>query len=175
MIDLDESETIVAMAVHRPGEKLLVASTTGHGFIVEEDAVVAMTRKGKQVLNVKSPAEAVVCVPAGGDTIAVLGENRKLLLFPAAELNELTRGRGVRLQRYSKDGLADARTFNAAEGLTWIDASGRTWTVNEFKDWMGSRAQAAAWRQRAFRAPTGSTPGAELRPAQGLVRPRRRP
>ncbi len=150
IIDLEESETIVAMVVYRPGEKLLVASTTGYGFIVDEDAVVAMTRKGKQVLNVKTPAEAVVCAPAGGDTIAVLGENRKLLLFPAAELNELTRGRGVRLQRYAKDGLADARTFNRAEGLTWIDASGRTWTVTEFADWEGARAQAGRTAPKGF-------------------------
>jgi len=150
MIDLDESEAIVAMAVHRPGARLLVAATTGHGFIVEEDGVVAMTRKGKQVLNVARPAEAAVCVPAGGELIAVIGDNRKLLIFPTAELNELTRGRGVRLQRYAKGGLADARTFDAAHGLTWIDASGRTCTAGDLADWRGTRAQAGRLAPRNF-------------------------
>ncbi len=142
MIDLEETHDIVEAFVHAPGRKLLVASTAGYGFVVREDDVVAMTRKGKQVLNVTAPDEAALCTPADGDTVAVLGENRKLLCFPLAELNEMARGRGVRLQRYRDGGLADARVFTRAEGLVWTDASGRNRVVSELADWMGSRAQA---------------------------------
>jgi topoisomerase-4 subunit A len=118
--------------------------------VVPEDAVVAMTRKGRQVLNVAAPAEAVLAAPAGGDHVAVLGDNRKLLIFPLAELNEMTRGRGVRLQRYARGGLADAKAFSARDGLTWIDASGRTFTVSDFREWLGSRAQAGRMVPKGF-------------------------
>jgi topoisomerase-4 subunit A len=150
MIDLGEDEAIAALMVHRPGGKLIVAASTGHGFVVPEDAVVAMTRKGRQVLNVAAPAEAVLAAPAGGDHVAVLGDNRKLLIFPLAELNEMTRGRGVRLQRYARGGLADAKAFSARDGLTWIDASGRTFTVSDFREWLGARAQAGRMVPKGF-------------------------
>ncbi|RMF08160.1 MAG: DNA topoisomerase IV subunit A [Alphaproteobacteria bacterium] len=150
MIDLEENHDFVEAFVHVPGRKLLVASSAGYGFIVREDDVVAMTRKGKQVLNVTPPDEAVVCVPAEGDTVAVIGENRKLLCFPLSELNEMSRGRGVRLQRYRDGGLSDARVFSRAEGLSWTDSSNRTWTVTELDDWMGARAQAGRLPPKGF-------------------------
>jgi topoisomerase-4 subunit A len=150
MIELEENHDIVEMFVHQPGRKLLVASSAGYGFIVSEDDIVAMTRKGKQVLNVSEPDEALVCAPGDGDMVAVIGENRKMLCFPLKELNEMSRGRGVRLQRYKDGGMADAKTYAKAEGLTWIDSSDRTWTVTELRDWTGSRAQAGRLPPKGF-------------------------
>ncbi len=150
MVELEENHDIVEMFVHQPGRKLLVASSAGYGFVVGEDDVVAMTRKGKQVLNVSQPDEAVVCAPADGDMVAVIGENRKMLCFALKELNEMTRGRGVRLQRFKDGGLADIKTYNKKEGLTWIDSSNRTWTVNDLKDWTGARAQAGRLPPKGF-------------------------
>lgn len=150
MIEMEENHDIVEMFVHQPGRKLLVASSAGYGFIVSEDDVVAMTRKGKQVLNVSEPDEALVCAPADGDMVAVIGENRKMLCFPLKDLNEMSRGRGVRLQRYKDGGMADAKTYSKDEGLTWIDSSNRTWTVTELRDWTGTRAQAGRLPPKGF-------------------------
>ncbi len=152
MADLDASDAIIALFVYQPGRKLLVASTEGNGFVVPEDECMANTRKGKQVLNVKLPVEALVCRPVeeGDDQVAVVGENRKLLIFPLADLPEMTRGKGVRLQKFKDGGLSDARTFNLAAGLTWTDSSGRTWTVTELAEWMGARAQAGRLPPKGF-------------------------
>ncbi len=150
MIEMEENHDIVEMFVHQPGRKLLVTSSAGYGFIVSEDDVVAMTRKGKQVLNVSEPDEALVCAPADGDMVAAIGENRKMLCFPLKDLNEMSRGRGVRLQRYKDGGMADAKTYSKDEGLTWIDSSGRTWTVTELRDWTGARTQAGRLPPKGF-------------------------
>ncbi|MGE0253831.1 MAG: DNA topoisomerase IV subunit A [Alphaproteobacteria bacterium] len=143
MIDLANDADIVALFVHRPGRKLLLASSDGRGFVVAEDDVVAQTRAGRQVLNVSTPAEATVCVPAAGDHVAVLGGNRKLLVFALDELPEMARGRGVRLQAYAKGELVDARTFMLADGLpTRTGERTRTFTADELAEWRGKRAQA---------------------------------
>ncbi len=152
MADMDAADAIVALFVHQPGRKLLLASTEGNGFLVPEDECVANTRKGKQVLNVKMPVEALICRPLqeGDDHLAVVGENRKLLVFPLSELPEMTRGKGVRLQKYKDGGLSDARAFRLADGLTWTDSSGRTWTVNDLAEWAGARAQAGRMPPKGF-------------------------
>jgi len=150
MIDLDESHDVVELFVHRPGRKLIVASHEGNGFIVPEDEVVAMRRAGKQVLNVTGTDEAVACATVQGTHVAVIGENRKLLIFPVKELNEMTRGKGVRLQRYAEKGLADIKTFTLKEGLTVYDKSGRARTHTDLKDWVGARAQAGRLPPRGF-------------------------
>ena len=142
MIDLDETDEILEGFVHKPGRKLLVASNIGNGFIVAEDEVVAQTRKGKQILNLGEGERAALCRPAGGDSVAVLGDNRRLLIFPLAEVNEMTRGRGVRLQKYREGGLADVQVFDSAAGLRVGDPSGRVRTLSELADYHGSRAQA---------------------------------
>ncbi len=149
MVDIGRDQDITTMFVHNPGQKLLIASTAGNGFIVAEDDVIANTRKGKQVLNVKAPDEALVCRPANGDMVAVIGDNRKLLIFPREQLNEMSRGRGVRLQKYKDGGLSDAKIFIAEEGLTWKNA-GRTFTVKGFSDWLGNRAQAGRMPPNGF-------------------------
>src|SRR5215471_4268249 len=116
-IDLPPEADIVTMFVHVPGRKLLVAATTGHGFITNEDEAVAMTKNGKRVVNVKPGVEAAVCRPSAGDHVAVVGENRKLLIFKIEEVPEMNRGQGVYLQRYKDGGLLDALTFTWKEGL----------------------------------------------------------
>ncbi|HRK70362.1 MAG TPA: DNA topoisomerase IV subunit A [Micropepsaceae bacterium] len=149
-IDLSNEEDLVALFVHKPDRKLLVASRTGHGFVVPENDVLAMKRGGKQVLNVAPGAEgeAALCVPAIGDHVAVIGENRKMVIFPLSDVPEMGRGRGVILQRFKDGGLEDARVFALAEGLP--DANDRVWPKPELKDWMGARGQAGRLPPRGF-------------------------
>ncbi|MGQ0664752.1 MAG: DNA topoisomerase IV subunit A [Pseudomonadota bacterium] len=141
MVEMGNDADVVEFVVHKPARKLLVASSDGRGFVVAEDEVVAQTRAGKQVLNVAGAVEARACRPVEGDTVAVIGENRKLLLFPIAELPEMTRGRGVILQRYKDGGLADVKVFALADGLSWRSGSGLR-TESYLRDWRGRRAQA---------------------------------
>jgi topoisomerase IV subunit A len=152
MVDLEENHAFVEIFVHEPGRKLLIAATSGHGFVVPEDEMVAMTRKGKQVMNLTEPEEARLCVPVDGDTVATIGENRKMLIFPLEEVNEMARGKGVRLQRYKDGGLSDIRVFKKNEGLTWLDPAGRTFTLPfaELTDWVGQRSQAGRLAPRGF-------------------------
>lgn len=152
MIDIEDAGDCVELIVHQPGRKLLVASLSGYGFVAAEDDVIAMTRKGKQILNVKAPDEAAVCAPVSGDSVAVIGDNRKLLLFPLSELPEMPRGKGVRLQRYRDGGLADAKTFAKKEGLVYIDAAKRSFTLAsaDLRDWWGARAAAGRLPPRGF-------------------------
>jgi len=143
MVNIGNAEEIVALMVHKPGRKLIVASSDGRGFVVPEDEVVAQTRNGKQILNLAADAEAQACSVAEGDHVAVIGENRKLLIFPIEQLPEMNRGRGNRLQRYKDGGLSDVKVFTLAEGLAWHGGSRtRTLTKAELKNWLGSRAQA---------------------------------
>jgi topoisomerase-4 subunit A len=152
MIELEESADIVAAFPYKAGLKLLVATTEGRGFVVPTDDVVANTRKGKQVLNVEAPVAAMLAVPAEGDHVAIIGQNRKLLCFPISEVAEMGRGKGVKLQRYKDGGLSDAKTFKLEDGLTWLDTSGRTWTVAqaELIEWLGHRAEAGRLPPKGF-------------------------
>jgi len=150
MVDLPNEADIVEVLIHKPGRKLLVASTAGDGFIVPEDEVVAQTRGGKQVLNLRSPARAQVCRPVNGDHVACVGDNRKLLVVSLDELPELARGKGVRLQKYKDGGLSDAITFYRADGLTWRDPAGRTRTVTDLGEWTGKRAGSGRMAPRGF-------------------------
>ena len=152
MVDLEENQDFGECFVHEPGRKLLVASTAGYGFVVPEEEVVASTRKGKQILNVTAPEEAKICVPVDGDHVATIGDNRKMLVFPLDEMNEMTRGKGTILQRFKDGGLADVRVFTKKEGLTWLDGAGRTFTLSwsELKEWVGQRAQAGQIAPKGF-------------------------
>ncbi|HEY5238866.1 MAG TPA: DNA topoisomerase IV subunit A [Rhizomicrobium sp.] len=147
-IDLPPESDVIDMFVHMEGRKLLLAATSGHGFVTSEDEAVAMTRSGKRVMNVADGGEAVACAFVSGDTVAVTGENRKLLIFPLTDLPEMARGRGVILQRYKDGALLDAATFTWKEGLR--DQNGRTWTPTELKEWKGERAQAGRLVPRGF-------------------------
>ena len=152
MVDLEENHAFVEIWVHEAGRKLVIAATSGHGFVVPEDEMVAMTRKGKQVMNLTEPEEARLCVPADGDLVAVIGENRKMLIFPLEEVNEMARGKGVRLQRFKDGGLSDVSVFKKTDGLSWLDPVGRTFTLpmSELKDRLGERAQAGRLAPRGF-------------------------
>jgi len=140
----------VELLVHDPARKLLIASSGGNGFIVSESEVYAATRKGKQALNLGKGERAVVCTTAEGDSVAVVGDNRKLLVFGLDEVNEMSRGRGVRLQRYRGAALSDARVFTRADGLQWRDSAGRTRTVTDLDEWTGARASAGKPAPRGF-------------------------
>ena len=150
MVDLPNEAEIVALFIHQPGNKLLLASSAGDGFIVPEDDVIAQTRAGKQVLNVKGETRAKVCSTVTGDHVACVGENRKVLLFPLDELPEMGRGKGVRLQKYKDGGLSDATTFTLADGLSWLDPAGRTRTETELAEWTSKRATAGRMAPRGF-------------------------
>ena len=152
MADMQAGDDIVTLLVHEPGCMLLMGASDGSGFIVPENEVMANTRKGKQVMNVKSPVEAQTCsrIPPGADHVAAVGDNRKLLIFPLSELPEMSRGRGVRMQKYKDGGLSDARAFAMGEGLQWQDSSGRTFTVTELREWIGKRAQAGRLPMKGF-------------------------
>jgi topoisomerase-4 subunit A len=139
-IDLPPEADLVEMFVHAVGRKLLLAATSGHGFVTNEDDAVAMTRGGKRVLNVGEGAKAQACAFVNGESVAVIGENRKLLIFPLAEVPEMARGRGVILQRYKDGGLLDVTTFRWKEGLK--DDNNRLFEPSELKEWRGARAQA---------------------------------
>ena len=150
MVDLPNEAEIVDLFIHQAGRKLLIGSSAGDGFVVAEDDVLAQTRSGKQVLNVRGDTRAHVCRAVAGDHIACVGENRKVLVFPIAELPEMGRGKGVRLQKYKDGGLSDATTFSMAEGLSWLDPAGRTRTETELAEWTGKRASAGRMAPRGF-------------------------
>ena len=150
MVDLPNEAAIVTMFTYTAGTKLLVASSAGDGFIVPQDDVIAQTRTGKQVLNVKGDSVASVCRVVKGDHIAVVGENRKVLIFSIEELPEMGRGKGVRLQKYKDGGLSDATTFNLEDGLSWLDPAGRTRTENDLAEWIAKRASAGRMAPRGF-------------------------
>ncbi len=143
MVDLGDAE-IMTVLRYRPGQKLVVASSDGRGFQVPADEVIAQTRAGKQVLNVGDGVTAMVAVPVDGDAIAVIGNNRKLLVFKLEELPEMARGKGVTLQKYKDASLSDLKVFTLADGLSWqLGGSGertRTVTLPELSGWMLSRA-----------------------------------
>ena len=152
MADIDKDHDIVTVFKSNPERRLLVASREGRGFVVAEKDVIANTRKGKQVLNVAAGDDAALVTDGTGDMVAIIGENRKLLVFPADQMPDMSRGRGVRLQRYRDGGISDARTFKAEEGLTWTDSSGRSFTrsMEELRDWVGDRASAGRLPPNGF-------------------------
>ena len=152
MVDLEEGEDFIAAFPYKPGSKLLVAGSDGRGFVAPADETVANTRKGKGVLTLDAPSKAVVCTEAEGNHVAIVGENRKLLIFPIAQVPEMSRGKGVRLPRYKDGGISDAKVFDLKEGLTWKDTSGRTWTVakEDLRDWIANRAESGRLPPKGF-------------------------
>ena len=150
LIDLENDHEPVGMFVHNPDRNLLVASSEGYGFKVKESDVVASTKGGRKTLNVKGNSEAIRCVEIVGEKIATIGENRKILIFNIDELPEMTRGKGVRLQKFRDGGLADLTTFKDIEGLSFIDSAGRTNAVSDWTVLQGKRAGAGRLAPRGF-------------------------
>ena len=150
MIDLPNEHDVVALFPHRPGLRLLVAADDGRGFIVEGEEALAQTRAGKQVLTPAGGARAAVCIPAEGDAVAFVGDNRRMLVVDLAEIPEMARGRGVILQRYRSGGLVDARVFRLADGLTWRQGENRTRTESDLAPWRGPRGGAGRGVPQGF-------------------------
>jgi topoisomerase IV subunit A len=151
-IDLEQEADFVSVFRYQGGRKLMVASGEGRGFIAPEDDCLANTRKGKQVLNVKAPDEARAVAPVQGEFVAAIGENRKMVVFPIDQVPEMTRGRGVRLQRHKDGGLSDLKTFEVEKGLSWTDSAGRVFNLSlkELTDWRGNRADAGRLAPKGF-------------------------
>ncbi len=147
MIDLDEKADIINVVAHEPNAKLLVASKAGYGFVAPENDLLAQKRGGKQVLN----GEMLAMLRVNGDHVAIIGENIKALIFPLAELPEMGRGKGVKLQNYKQGGLADVTVFNAEAGPEWADGGGRRRNWPDWKDWLGKRAGAGRQGPRGLR------------------------
>ena len=139
MVDLANEADITALLVHKPGRLLLVAADVGRGFLVEENEVLAQTRAGKMVLNLESGEKATFCLPAEGDAVAVIGDNRKLLVFMKDEIPTMTRGRGVILQKYRDGGAADIKVFTLGDGLSWKSGE-RERCEKDLTPWLGKRA-----------------------------------
>ncbi|MCL7464284.1 DNA topoisomerase IV subunit A [Phaeovulum sp. NW3] len=150
MVDLPNEAEVTHLLIPKAGEKFLIASSDGDGFIVPAEELVAQTRAGKQVLNLRDGARTQVCRLVAGDHVACVGENRKLLVFALEELPEMARGKGVRLQKFKDGGLSDAITFTLADGLTWKDPAGRTRTEPDLGEWLAKRASAGRMAPRGF-------------------------
>ncbi len=141
MLDLAAQDDVAHVFVWSDAHRYLLASSGGRGFVMPAVDLLSDRRAGKQVLNLRPGETAKICVPAVGDHVAVVGENRKLLVFPLDQVAELSRGLGVTLQRYKDGGLADAKVFRLADGLTWR-AGERTRTETNVREWLGERGQA---------------------------------
>ncbi|MBU6165352.1 MAG: DNA topoisomerase IV subunit A [Alphaproteobacteria bacterium] len=154
MIDLAEGAEIVTIFAHQPDRRLLLAASDGRGFQVDSAELLAETRKGRQVMSPRAGARLTVVrwIAAADDMVAVIGENRKLLVFPLEELPQLRGGQGVALQKYKDGGMADARTFVMADGLSWPMGgdSGRTRTEADLSFWKGARASAGRMPPTGF-------------------------
>ncbi|MAF68178.1 MAG: DNA topoisomerase IV subunit A [Micavibrio sp.] len=151
MVDLPNEAELVDMFIYREGNKRLIIASDGRGFIVKSDDLLAQTRTGKQILNVSGKVRAALCVPMpdGSDMLATIGENRKMLAFPLEEVPEMSRGKGVILQKYKDGGISDAKAFSSAEGLSYKYASGET-TVEDLTPWIGKRAQTGRMPPNGF-------------------------
>ncbi len=150
MIELGEEHDIIALFAFEEGEKRLVASSDGYGFIAPAADMLAQKRGGKQVLNLSDGARAIAAAPARGDLVASVGDNRKILIFPIVELPEMSRGKGVKLQTFAQGGLADVAVFGAGEGLTWVDSAARVRAVPEWETLQGKRAAAGKPAPKGF-------------------------
>ncbi len=152
MVDLGEGEDVAAVLPVEEGGRVLVASSDGRGFVAAMADLVVGTRKGRALMAPGAPAKARLMVPARGDHLAVVSNDRHMAVFPLAQVPEMARGKGVTLQR-AVAGLSDLRVFALAEGLPWQDASGKDRVLHE-KDlgrWLGKRADRGRLPPKGFR------------------------
>lgn len=152
LADLEEGEDIATVLPYSPGTSVLLAASDARAFVVSQDDMVVGTRKGKVLMPLEAPTRLRFVVPAAGDHVAVIGENRRLLVFPLSQVPHLTRGKGMRLQRYKEGGCSDIKVFGLDEGLTWKDSSERTWTVSraDLRDWIGNRGETGRLPPKGF-------------------------
>ena len=153
MIDLPNDHSLISLDVFKSDEQFILASKDGRGFIVASEDLIAQTKTGKQVLNISGDTKASICVPVNGDSIAVVGTNRKLLIFSKEELPQLAKGKGVILQKYKDGKLSDIKSFNVSDGLSWHMNGGRQRTETELSTWIGKRASAGRMPPTGFPRP----------------------
>jgi topoisomerase-4 subunit A len=153
MIDLPNDDNFISLHVFKAKQKFIVASKDGRGFVASAEDLMAQTKTGRQVLNISKDTSALICTPVNGDSIAVVGTNRKLLIFSRQELPELTKGKGVILQKYKDGKLADVKSFNLEDGLSWHMNGGRRRTELELNTWLGKRASAGKIPPTGFPRP----------------------
>ena len=151
MLDLDDKTELVSVFMHRPGTKRVLASSSGYGFIAEEEDLIANRKAGKQVINVDE-GKARICLAVEGDHVAVVGDNGKALIFPISELPQMARGKGVKLQSFREGGLRDLVVFRQEAGAGWIDSAGRNREWPNWREWVGRRASAGKVVPRGFPA-----------------------
>lgn len=151
MVDIPNDSHVAMMMLYRAGQKIMVAATDGRGFIVPSDDVLAQTKSGKQVLSVSGKVQGYICryVEDGDDHIAVIGKNRKMLVFPINEMPVMSKGKGVALQKFKDGGLSDAKSFNLAKGLEYKYGAGTT-IVDDIAPWIGKRASAGRMPPNGF-------------------------
>ena len=150
IIDLPNDSDIVELMLYGKEKKVLLASNVGNGFIVSHTDLEAQTKNGKQILNIAPTERLSVCGLVEGDYIASIGDNRKLLIFPVDQLPEMSRGKGIRFQKFKQGCLSDARVFKRSEGLSWTDPANRVRTELNLDEWIGKRASAGSWAPRGF-------------------------
>ena len=154
LAEMTNADDVTTLFLWQEGIRYLVASASGRGFLVEAADLLSERKAGKQVLNTRPGEEAALCIPAVGDHLAVVGENRRLLVVPLEQVPVLPRGSGVILQRYKDGGLKDAKVFRLSDGLTWR-LGDKTRTETTLRDWVGERAQAGRLPPNGF--PRGGT------------------
>lgn len=150
MLDIEESAKIMTIFAHVPGQKRLMVSKNGYGFVMNEEDALANKKAGKQVLNVDG-TEAFATLPVIGDQIMILGENNKLLIYPVSELPEMARGKGVKLQGYKDGGVRDITVFDSTGPVVWYDGSGKARDFKDYKDYVGRRASVGRIAPRGLR------------------------
>jgi topoisomerase-4 subunit A len=152
MADIDEGADVTAVLPFEPGRRMLIAASDGRGLLVVQDELTSSTRKGRMVLSPGEGALARILVPAEGDHVATIGDNRKLLIFPLSQMPEMARGKGVRLQRFKDGGLSDVQVFALKQGLSWRDSAGRSFNLGkaDLRDWIGNRAEAGRLPPKGF-------------------------
>jgi topoisomerase-4 subunit A len=149
LIDLPNEDGVVDLFIPETDAKYLIAASVGRGFVIPGAELVSERRAGKQILNLRPGEELARCVPAAGDHVAIIGRNRKLLIFPLRDVPEMTKGAGVTLQKYKDGGMADVKVFVLAQGLTW-KLGDKTRTETRLTDWLGARAQTGRMPPNGF-------------------------
>ncbi len=149
LIDLANEDGVVDLFIPDPASQYLIAASIGRGFVIPGAELASERRAGKQILNLKPNEELARCVRAAGDHVAIIGQNRKLLVFPLSEVPEMTKGAGVALQKYKDGGMADVKVFTLAQGLTW-KLGDKIRTETRLTDWLGARAQAGRLPPNGF-------------------------
>ena len=140
MIDLANNDEVISMFVYEQGVNYLIASDKGYGFIVDENHLLAQTRSGRKIMNVADGENMKFCLPMTGDYVAVVGENRRLLVFKAEEIPTMARGHGVLLQKFKDGNISDIQIFKGEDGFSYNRAGGIS-TEKELIGWLGHRAQ----------------------------------